>query len=58
MEERNLKVSFGKSGAGSVSPKLSLPVTWLRMIGVTPEERNVKIKVNEETKQIIIEKDN
>ncbi len=57
MEERNLKVSFGKSGAGSISPKLSLPVTWLRMIGVTPEERNVKIMVNEETKQIIIEKE-
>lgn len=56
MEERILKVSFGKSGAGSISPKISLPVTWLREIGVTPDEREVKIMVNEKTKQIIIKK--
>ena len=58
MEERNLKINFFKSGSGSMNAKANLPVTWLRKIGITPEERNFKLKLNEETGQLIIEKDN
>lgn len=58
MEERNLKVNFYKCGSGSISSKTNIPISFFRKIGVTPEERNIKVKVNEETKQIIIEKNN
>lgn len=56
MEGRKLNVSFGKSGAGSISPKLSLPVTDLRDMGVTPEEREIIYYYDKKNKQIIIKK--
>lgn len=58
MEERKLKVNFYKCGSGSISSKTNIPISFFRKIGVTPEERNIKVIVNEKTKQIIIEKDN
>ena len=58
MEERRLKVNFYKCGSGSISSKTNIPISFFRKIGVTPEDRNIKVTVNEETKQIIIEKDN
>lgn len=56
MEGRKLNVSFGKSGAGSISPKLSLPVTDLRDMGVTPEEREIIYYYDKKNEQIIIKK--
>ena len=56
MEERKLNVTFGKSGAGSISPKVSLPVTDLRDMGVTPEAREIIYYYDKESKQIIIKK--
>ena len=56
MEERKLNVTFGKSGAGSISPKVSLPVTDLRDMGVTPEEREIIYYYDKKNKQIIIKK--
>lgn len=56
MEKRILKVSFGKSGSGSISPKLSIPKTFLDKIGVTQEEREIELEVNEDTKEITIRK--
>ena len=56
MEGRKLNVSFGKSGAGSISPKLSIPVTDLRDMGVTPEEREIIYYYDKENQQIIIKK--
>lgn len=58
MEERKMKASFAKSGSGSLNSRVIIPITWFRKIGVTPEEREIKIKINEEKGQIIIEKDN
>lgn len=56
MEKRILKVSFFKSGSGSISPKLSIPKSFLDKIGVTQEEREIELLVNEDTKEIIIRK--
>ena len=56
MEKRILKVSFFKSGSGSVSPKLNIPKTFLDKIGVNQEEREIEIEVNEDTQEIIIRK--
>ena len=56
MEKRILKVSFFKSGSGSISPKLSIPKSFLDKIGITQEEREIEIEVNENTQEIIIRK--
>ena len=57
MEEKKLKMNFFKSGSGSINAKATIPITWLRAIGITPENRNFKLKLNEEDNQIIIEKE-
>lgn len=56
MEERILKVIFGKDGRGSTNSKLSIPITWLRKIGATPEDREVKVIFDEERQEIVIKK--
>lgn len=57
MEGRELKVSFGKSGAGSVSPKVSIPVTDLRDMEIVPEEREIFYHYNKENKLMIFSKE-
>ena len=56
MEVRNMKISFGKSGSGSISPRVSLPLSWLKRVGITPEDREVEIILDEENQTIIIKK--
>lgn len=56
MEERKLRVIFSKDGRGATNTKITLPMSYLRKMGVTPENRDVTLKFNEETNQIIIEK--
>lgn len=56
MNKRILKVSFFKSGSGSISPKLSIPKSFLDIIEVNKEEREIEIEVREDTKEIIIRK--
>jgi len=56
MTKRVLKVSFFKSGSGSISPKLNIPKSFLDKIGVTQEEREIEVEVNEDTKIITIKK--
>lgn len=57
MEGRKLKVSFGKSGAGSISPKVSIPVTDLRDMGIVPEERETFYYYSKENKIMILSKE-
>ena len=56
MEERKLKVHFNKSGRGSYTPRLSLPIIDLRDMGITPEDRQVTYYYDSKNKQIIIKK--
>ncbi len=56
MEERELKVNYNKSGRGSYTPRLTLPITDLRKMGITPEDRQVKYYYNEEDEIMIISK--
>ena len=56
MEVRNMKISFGKSGSGSISPRVSLPLSWLKRVGITPEDREVEIVLDEESQAIVIKK--
>ena len=56
MEERKLKVIFGNDGRGGVNTKVSLPITWLRKMGIVPEDRDVIVQYDEENNRIIISK--
>ena len=56
MEERILKINFNKSGSGSYTPKLALPATFINKMGITKEEREIKIIFDEEKKEIILKK--
>lgn len=51
---RMLKASFQKSGSGSINARINIPITWIREIGITELERDVKLtKIDN---KIIIEK--
>lgn len=41
--ERILKLMMPKGGSGSVSPRLSIPIAWVKDMGVTPEDRELKV---------------
>ncbi len=56
MEKRFLKVSYSKSGSGSISPKLSIPKSFLEKLEITQENREIEIELREDTKEIIIRK--
>lgn len=56
MEERKLKINFNKSGRGSYTPRLALPILDLKSMGITPEDRQVKYYYDKENDIIIISK--
>lgn len=56
MEGRKLNVSFGKTGNGYLTSRLSLPITDLRDMGVTEKDREVIYLYDEKNKQIIVKK--
>lgn len=55
MEKRELKVSFGKSGNG-IGAKLTLPIPFLRKLGITQEERDIELTFDEERQVLEIRK--
>lgn len=57
MEGRKLKASFYKSGSGSISSKVNLPVVDFRNMEVTPEDREFNYHYNEKYKIMILSKE-
>ncbi len=59
-EKRNLKISFCKAGGtaskNAVSPKLNIPMAWLKEMGINPEDKEITLTFD--GKKIIIEKKN
>ena len=57
-EERILKVSFNSSGGtaskNGMTTRITLPIKWVKDLGVTEEDREVKVKIHND--KIIIEK--
>lgn len=53
-ETRILNVNYNKSGSGSVSTRLNLPITFLRELGVTESDRSVEVTLKGD--EIIIKK--
>lgn len=54
MEKRNLKISFNKSGSGSITPKISLPKVWIDAMEIDLDNRDVTVAF--ENGKITIEK--
>lgn len=55
MEKRNANVMFAKNGQGSRTTRITLPVNWVDVIGVTEENR--KVNIYQIGNQIIITKE-
>lgn len=47
-EKRVLKVLFTKSGSGSINARISLPITWIRELGLNEENREVILELKDE----------
>lgn len=47
MEERELKISFTKSGSGSVTNRIAIPTTWVRKMGTTKEDNMVIVTMED-----------
>lgn len=58
MEERKLKILFGKSGNGYLNPRISLPISWIRDMGISTDDKEVNVSYDENSKEIIIKKAN
>lgn len=43
METRDLKVQFNKSKSGSISPRISIPTTWIEELDINTEDREVVV---------------
>lgn len=53
-EPRILNISYAKSKSGSITSRLSVPITWLREMGITEDDREVKVSLKDG--KIVIEK--
>ena len=56
MEERKLNINFNKSGRGSYTPKIALPITDVRRMKITPEDRQVNYYYDEKNEFMILSK--
>lgn len=54
-EKRDAKIIFHKAGNGK-SAKLTVPIPWLRELGISEEKREVEISIKSEKQEIIIKK--
>lgn len=53
MEKRDLNVSFYKAGDG-IGTRITLPKPWLAKLGITQDEREIELILDEEKQQLII----
>ena len=53
-ESRQLKVSFNRSGSGSISSSVRLPISWLKEMNISKEDREIEVIFDNE--KIIIKK--
>ncbi len=56
MDKRTLNINFYKSGSGSISSKVTLPITILRKMGFSEEDRKAEMTYDEKKQQIILKK--
>ena len=49
-----MNIIFNKAGSGSMSTKVSIPISWIRQMGISQEDRNAVLEFD--GKQITIRK--
>lgn len=54
MKKRELKISFTKSGSGSNSSRITLPISWIKQMGLNIDKRDVEVNFNKEKNTIEI----
>lgn len=54
MEQRQAKLIVNKSGSGSLTTRATLPISWVKAMGLGEENRELKLSFD--GKKIIIEK--
>ena len=57
MYQRTGKVIFAKDGRGGYTPKLSIPISWLRDMGITDAERGIELQYDEKSKVFYVIKE-
>ncbi|BBM35440.1 AbrB/MazE/SpoVT family DNA-binding domain-containing protein [Pseudoleptotrichia goodfellowii] len=55
MEKRKLNISFYKAGTGKAT-RLTVPIKWLRELGITEDEKSIDLIFDRENQQLIIKK--
>ena len=55
-ETRERLINISKDGRGADNFKISLPAKWLREMGISYEDREVRLVYDSQKKKIIIEK--
>jgi hypothetical protein len=53
-EKRNIKITFNRNGKGCITPKVSLPVPFVKELGFTEDDREGYIEIDKN--KIIITK--
>ncbi len=53
-DTRTLKVLFSKSGSGSTTTKITLPISWIKEMGINEENRDVEVSFD--NGKIVIQK--
>ncbi|MBC2856990.1 AbrB/MazE/SpoVT family DNA-binding domain-containing protein [Cetobacterium sp. 2A] len=48
MEKRDLKIIFSKGGSGSISSRVTLPIKWIKKMGLEISNRELEVTFNEE----------
>ena len=55
-ETRDLKLMFTKSARGSITPRISIPMSWVKHMGMDLENKNIEVTYSPRTKKITIRK--
>ena len=52
-EKNNKKINFSKGGSGSLTAKITIPLSYVEHIGVTLEEREVAVNIDDNVITIV-----
>lgn len=55
-ETRDISVTLGTGGTGGITPRIFLPYSWLKHMGVETDDRRMEITYSPRTKKITIRK--
>lgn len=56
MEEKKLKIVLNRNGNGTLNPRCPIPLEWFKKMGLSEKEREINLKFNEQTGELIIKK--